>query len=280
MLSAAAAGAATLVAVVVLWEMGAPIHHVAAWPPLAGALVFWLLMRQAIRRHRVSGRTFAPAWRRTLDRVPYYVALDGVERRRFEREVAVFLDHAEITGVRTTVNDAVRLLVASSAVMLTFGRPGWTLHGLPEILIYPQPFDERFRRARRHVAYAGMVVPRNAIALSKAALIWSFREDEPYHVGLHEFAHFLDMEDGRFDGVPSGLPDAAQRRWQALIATELARVRDGDSALDEYAGTNEAETFAVAVEHFFKAPDRLRRRHPDLYEALRDYLGQDPAARE
>jgi len=57
-------------------------------------------------------------------------------------------------------------------------------------------------------------------------------------------------------------------------------VRDGDSALDEYAGTNEAETFAVAVEHFFKAPDRLRRRHPDLYEALRDYLGQDPAARE
>src|SRR4029077_14487033 len=120
-----------------------------------------------------------------------------------------------------------------------------TLHGLPEILIYPQPFDEHFRRARRHVAYAGMVVPRNAIALSKAALIWSFREDEPYHVGLHEFAHFLDVEDGRFDGVPSGLPDASQRRWQALIATELARVRDGDSALDEYAGTNEAETFAV-----------------------------------
>ena len=265
--------------VAVLWETGAPPVHVVVWPPLAGGLVFWLLMRQAFRRHRVSGRTFAPRWRRTLERVPYYVALDGVERRRFEREVAVFLDRAEITGVRTTVNDAVRLLVASSAVMLTFGRPGWTLDGLPEILIYPQPFDERFRRARQHVAYAGMVVPRNAIALSKAALIWSFREDEPYHVGLHEFAHFLDMEDGRFDGVPRGLTEAAQRRWQALIGEELARVRDGDSALDEYAGTSEAETFAVAVEHFFKAPVRLQRRHPELYDALREYLGQDPAER-
>ena len=277
MLSAAAAGAAALVALAVLWETRVPLVHVIVWPPLAGGVVFWLLMRQSWRRHQVSARTFSPAWRRTLDRVPYYVALDGVERRRFERSVSVFLDRAEITGVTTTANDSIRLLVASSAVMLTFGRPGWMLDGLPEILIYPAPFDERFRRSRRHEAYAGMVVPRNAIALSKAALVWSFREPDPYHVGLHEFAHFLDMEDGRFDGVPRGLPAVAQRRWQALIAGELARVREGDSALDEYAATSEAETFAVAVEHFFKEPARLKRRHPELYEALREYLNQDPA---
>jgi Mlc titration factor MtfA (ptsG expression regulator) len=264
----------------VLWETGTPMVHVIAWPPLAAALVFWGLMRQAFRRQRVSGRTFSPRWRRTLEHVGYYVALDGVERRRFERDVAIFLDQVEVTGVGTTVNDGVRLLVASSAVMLTFGRPGWVLTDVPEILVYPTPFDERFRRASRHVdAYAGMMVPRNAVALSKSALIWSFRHDEPYHVGLHEFAHFLDMEDGRFDGVPRGLGGGAHRRWQMLIDDELARVRRGDSALDEYAGTNEAETFAVAVEHFFKAPDRLRRRHPDLYEALRDYLNQDPARR-
>jgi len=268
------------VTLAVLWETGAPLVHAVVWPPLAGGAVFWLLMRQALRRHRVGGRTFLPRWRRTLERVPYYMDLDGVERRRFEREVSIFLDRAEITGVRTTVHDGVRLLVASSAVMLTFGRPGWTLEGLPEILIYPAPFDERFRNSRRHVAYAGMVVPRNAIALSKSALIWSFREDEPFHVGLHEFAHFLDMEDGGFDGVPRGLPAEAQRRWHALIAAERARVRDGDSALDEYAATSEAETFAVAVEHFFKAPARLRRRHPELYAALRDYLNQDPAGRD
>ena len=277
MLSAAAAGAAVLVTLAVLWETRVPLVHVVVWPPLAGGLVFWLLMRQAFRRHRVSARTFSPAWRRTLDQVPYYVALDGVERRRFEREVSVFLDRAEITGVTTSVNDSIRLLVASSAVMLTFGRPGWTLDGLPEILIYPAPFDERFRRSRRHEAYAGMVVPRNAIALSKAALVWSFREEEPYHVGLHEFAHFLDLEEGGFDGVPRGLPGEAQRRWRALILAEHARVRDGDSALDEYAATSEAETFAVAVEHFFKQPARLRRRHPELYDALREYLNQDPA---
>jgi len=265
------------VTLAVLWETGAPVVHVVLWPPLAGALVFWLLMRQALRRHRLGARTFAPRWRRTLEHVAYYMALDGVERRRFEREVTIFLDAAEITGVGTSVGDSVKLLIASSAVMLTFGRPAWRWSGLPEILVYPAPFDERFRRASRHVAYAGMVVPRNAIALSKSALIWSFRHDEPYHVGLHEFAHVLDMEDGRFDGIPRGLSGDGQRRWQALIAEELARVRRGDSALDEYAATSEAETFAVAVEHFFMAPAHLCRRHPELYEALRDYLNQDPA---
>ena len=264
----------------VLWETRVPLAHVVLWPPLTGGGVFWLLMRQARRRHRIAGRTFLPRWRRVLEQVPYYMALDGVERRRFERDVSIFLDRAEITGVRTSVHDGVRLLVASSAVMLTFGRPGWVLDGLPEILIYPTPFDETFRKARRHVAYAGMVVPRNAIALSKSALIWSFRNDEPYHVGLHEFAHVLDLEDGGFDGIPRGLPAEAQRRWQGLIAAERARVRDGDSALDEYAATSEAETFAVAVEHFFKAPARLRRRHPELYDALRHYLNQDPAERD
>jgi len=269
------------VALAVLWETGTALVHVVVWPPVAAALVFWALTRQALRRHRAAARTFGPRWRRTLDgQVAYYVALDGVERRRFERDVAIFLDQAEITGVGTTVSDAVRLLVASSAVMLTFGRPGWAWTDLPEILIYPAPFDERFRRSARHVAFAGMVVPRNAIALSKSALLWSFRHEEPYHVGLHEFAHVLDMEDGRFDGVPRGLPSAAQRRWQALIEDELVRVRTGRSVLDEYAGSNEAETFAVAVEYFFRAPQRLRRQHPELYEALRDYLNQDPAERD
>ena len=66
-----------------------------------------------------------------------------------------------------------------------------------------------------------------------------------------------------------------QRRWQVLIAEELARVRRGDSALDEYAATSEAETFAVAVEHFFMAPAHLGRRHPELMPCQPTACGQD-----
>jgi len=82
--------------------------------------------------------------------------------------------------------------------------------------------------------------------------------------GLHEFAHLLDLEDDRFDGVPRGLDLATRRRWQGLVESELARARRGDSVLDDYARTNEVER-------------RLRARHRELYDSLAEYLGQDPA---
>jgi MtfA peptidase len=46
-----------------------------------------------------------------------------------------------------------------------------------------------------------------------------------------------------------------------------------------YAGEDPAEFFAVATECFFTRPGAMQRRHPLLYEVLRDYYGQDPARR-
>jgi Mlc titration factor MtfA (ptsG expression regulator) len=49
--------------------------------------------------------------------------------------------------------------------------------------------------------------------------------------------------------------------------------------LDQYGTTNEGEFFAVATECFFERPVPLAQRHKRLYEILRDYYHQDPAAR-
>ena len=278
MLAAAVAVAAAVVAFSILWEAGAPPAAPVVLAPTIGAGVGWVLLRRSLRRRHVAARGFPPPWRRVLERyVRFYTALPPDDRTRFERDVAVFLDDAEISGVNTTVTDDVRVLVASSAAMLVFGRSSWEYSDLPEILVYPKPFDEDFRCSTRQ-PFAGMVVPQNAIVFSRPALVWSFRHEEPYHVGLHEFAHLVDFEDGRFDGVPRGLGWDARRRWQQLIERELVRARRGESILDDYARTNEVELFAVAVESFFKAPRRLRARHGELYDALREYLNQDPAA--
>jgi len=201
-------------------------------------------------------------------------ALLGLAVQKYGRTTKA--THGQITGINATVTDEVRVLIASSAVMLVFGRPGWEYTDLPEILVYPAAFDEDYRCATRH-EFVGRLVPRNAIVLSRPALIRSFRQEAPYHVGLHEFAHLLDLEDDRFDGVPRGLDLATRRRWQGLVESELARARRGDSVLDDYARTNEVELFAVAVEWFFKAPRRLRARHRELYDSLAEYLGQEPA---
>jgi len=48
--------------------------------------------------------------------------------------------------------------------------------------------------------------------------------------------------------------------------------------LDEYGATDPAEFFAVATESFFETPRELRQAYPRLYEELKRFYQQDPAA--
>jgi Mlc titration factor MtfA (ptsG expression regulator) len=50
--------------------------------------------------------------------------------------------------------------------------------------------------------------------------------------------------------------------------------------LDGYGAKDEVEFFAVATEHFFDQPLRMRRAAPELYRVLKNYFRQDPAARK
>jgi Mlc titration factor MtfA (ptsG expression regulator) len=44
----------------------------------------------------------------------------------------------------------------------------------------------------------------------------------------------------------------------------------------KYGATNPAEFFAVASETFFEKPKQMQKRHPELYDELRDYYKLDP----
>jgi Mlc titration factor MtfA (ptsG expression regulator) len=48
--------------------------------------------------------------------------------------------------------------------------------------------------------------------------------------------------------------------------------------LGPYGARNPAEFFAVATETFFERGRELSGRHPKLYEELKRYYRQDPAA--
>ena len=48
--------------------------------------------------------------------------------------------------------------------------------------------------------------------------------------------------------------------------------------LDPYGATNRAEYFAVVTEAFFERPNRLLQEAPEVYDELRKFYNQDPAA--
>lgn len=99
------------------------------------------------------------------------------------------------------------------------------------------------------------------------------------NVVFHEFAHKLDMLDGTTDGTPP-MDAELGRRWVEVCTRvyESVVVGEGGDVLDEYAGVNPAEFFAVATEAFFDDPIGVRHEHPDLYRCFAEFYHQDPAS--
>lgn len=234
--------------------------------------------RRFRRRQALLSEPMAEAHRRILrERVPFYRRLDEPAQRRFEDDVRVFLAEQVITGARDhEVDTATRLLVGASAAMLTNGLPEWEWPRMRDIVVYPGAFDDRYDVDRRGDV-AGQVHLYGPVILSERDLKLGFRHRDGHNVGLHELAHVMDMEDGHADGVPADAPFTASAPWIDVVARRLRGLRQGQkSALRPYAGTNEAEVFAVAVEVFFEKPTELARRDPELFELLRAYFNQDP----
>ena len=152
----------------------------------------------------------------------------------------------------------------------------YTWDQLTEVLMYPDDFDRDYRFGRPDLS--GQAHPWGIVILSAPALLRSFaRTEDGYHLGVHEFAHLLDLAQTRFDGIPPYLSDGSIRKWVTIMAQEEERLRRGNSELSPYGLTGPEELFAVAVEAFFQTPVALTRSHSELYAFLAAYFGQDPA---
>lgn len=250
-------------------------------PWLSGAWRF--LTPETSRRRELRAQPLARASQDLLMRhSAQYRWLPPDVQQEFNRQLQVFLTDKQITGVETDVTDDTRLLVAASAVSLTAGWPGYTWDQLSEVLVYPEHFDRDYQFTLQLTAdpvLTGQAHPWGVVILSRPALEASFAGlGRPgSHVGLHEFAHLLDLQQARFDGVPSYLRDEGVRRWVALTDRERERLEHGMSALDPYGLSSPPELWAVAVEAFFQNPVVIADAHRELYGFLASYFNQDPA---
>jgi len=238
----------------------------------------WLLGRRDRRRAELAEAPFPDAWRDVLEEyVDYYRELDDAEKARFETEVRWFVDEQVITGPRgAELDDDLRVLVAASAVVVVFGRDGFRYPKLRDIVVYERSFDEDYASGGDIL---GMVHGQGPILFSARSLKQGFRgEHDGRNVGYHEFAHVLDFEQGRADGVPGFMPWGSIKPWLDVMHDETARVEKHRSLLRDYAATNEAEFFAVATEVFFEQPEQMKEKHPELYALLVEAYGQDPAS--
>ena len=210
------------------------------------------------------------------------------DRARFRRALPVFLGEKLITGIGFELDTTTRVLTAASAVIPIFGFADWEWDQISEVLVYPDRFDRDYAfegdSQRSTLGMVGTGAMNRLMILSKPDLLGGFRNPaDKRNVGVHEFAHLVDKSDGTIDGLPGvGLEKEAIGPWIDLVRRKMEEMREGDSDIDPYGLTNEAEFFAVASEYFFERPGVMERKHPELFAMLsrvfRQDLGQRAAA--
>jgi len=226
---------------------------------------------------------FPASWEQVLQsHVAFFRALPAQEKERFRELVKVFLDEVRVTGIQTEVDDTIRVLVAASAAIPIFGFHDWEYHRLGEVLVYPESFGDEYQTTgsadETTLGMVGLKQLRGVMILSKPSLLAGF--DTPStgdNVGIHEFAHLVELEESE-NGPPPEVPWPAVKHWMKYVARELSHPSKNRSYIRDYAYTNEHEFFAVLTEYFFQSPDLLERNDPRLYGMLRKMFHQDTAS--
>ncbi len=226
--------------------------------------------------------------------MPPYGRMDEDHRVRLQKLVQVFLDEKMFEGCNgLEITDVMRVVIAAHACLLIMELPHDYYSKVSSILVYPSavvvppPRQGVFTRGPL-IARTESAVVGQAFMHGTVILIWNQVKNDTSHpssghnVVYHEFAHILDMFDGRPDGTPS-LHSRDQYRSWAEVCTRVffdlqEKVSKGrKTLLNGYGAVNEAEFFAVVTEYFFERPHELEKQRPELYEVLRAFYLQDPA---
>ncbi len=263
----------------------------------AALLAGWGVLRvTSFQRARRGPGTPAPPALRALiaERVPITRTLTSDEWDRLLDLVRQFLNDKRFEGSGgLEITEEMKGVVAAQACLLILNLDAGCYPGVRVVLLYPGTFVPKATEFD-HRLYTGPIphpVPllgqhvRGVVVLSWESVAHGAAQvGGGENVVLHEFAHELDIENGDVDGIPLLEAPSSTRVWARVLQQrfeELGRtVLEGEpDVLNAYGATNRAEFFAVATEAFFEKPQELQGRYPDLYEELRGFYRQDPAAR-
>jgi MtfA peptidase len=263
----------------------------------------WLRGRRAREPHAIE-----PAlWEAATTSWLFMRGLTPVENARLKSLAELFLGAKHFSGTHgLEVTERMRIEIAAQACILVLDLGFDWYEGWSEVIVYPTQFmPEREIMDEAGVVHmtrdplAGEAWLGGPVILSYEDVALTADEEQRvagYNVVIHEFAHKLDMRNGDPNGFPPLHRDMSRSAWKEAFSAAYehfcARVDAADALpgrraqaaldalpLDPYAAESAGEFFAVASEGFFETPELLGPAYPAVYEQLRLFYRQDPAAR-
>jgi Mlc titration factor MtfA (ptsG expression regulator) len=251
-----------------------------------GAFIIYRFNKELKEGYAYAGRAAAPlrskmlpipqVYRDVLEKYfSYYRQLDEIGKNKFAQKVCNFIYGKRfIPRNIDEVTLEARVLIAATAVQLTFGLPDIYLQHFNKILVYPNDYYSAITK-RYH---KGEVNPRfGIIVISWQSFVDGFvNPRDAVSLGLHEMAHALRLENIIRNEEYKFFDEDLIRRFDACAHKLCEVINWSETFFRPYACANEDEFFSVAVENFFERPDEFKESLPELYSILSKLLNQDP----
>lgn len=255
--------------------------------PIAGCLlasaatgyVAWKNSRS--RLHKIWAEEPFPAeWVEILEKnMVLYEKLPEFLQKELQGHILIFLKEKQFEGCGgLEVTTEMKVTVAGLACLMLLNRESSHYKDLTTILMYPSAY---FSNPEKNEVRLGESWVHGTVVLSWSDVTSTANDVHGKNLVLHEFAHQLDQEDGSGDGVPELETSAQYTTWAQVLSKEYETLvkrtnRGNKTLLRAYGATNPAEFFAVATEVFFERPKKMKKKHPELYEELKQFYHLDP----
>ncbi|PRZ25153.1 zinc-dependent peptidase [Flavobacterium granuli] len=205
----------------------------------------------------------------------FYGKLSDKRKRFFEFRVAAFISKYKFIGKEGfVITDEVKVLISATFVMLTFGMRRYLINVFDKVIIYPQAYFSTINKE----FHKGEFNPRvKAVVFSWKDFEEGFlHRNDNINLGLHEFAHALYFHGLRGKDQSSIVfADAYVKIQEYLVQPKVLNHLIASNYLRIYAYTNQAEFFAVVLEHFFETPQLFKQEFPELYYNIKDMINFD-----
>lgn len=196
----------------------------------------------------------------------FFRKLTSKKKIHFEHRVQSILNHYQFIGKEEIeITDAMKVIIAGTYTMLTFGMRHYLINTFKTIIIYPTTYFSTINQTYHKGEFNPMM---KAVVFSWEDFIQGHQKaNDNVNLGLHEFSHIL-----HFHGLKSNDTSAIlfYDQYNKVITyyndESLNKKLLEQGYFRDYAYENRFEFIAVILEHFFETPELFRTKYPDLYQ--------------
>lgn len=203
----------------------------------------------------------------------FFRKLSHQHQRYFEHRVATFINKSKFIGrEELEVTEQMKVTIAATATVLTFGFRKYIIDIVENVIIYPKEYYSQINET----FHKGETNPQlKAIVFSWEDFIHGYKiGDDNLNLGIHEFGHALHLNASKNNDVNSLIFNQGFNNLTTYLQNnELIRQNlIASRYFREYAYTNQYEFFAVLLENFIETPVEFKSQFPELYKYMRQML--------